>query len=401
MKNKAQKNNWLGLIGVAILVGLYILMALIFSKPTLKGSAEEITVPKITATAISWPAYGEAAVGAAGQGLISTSNEQKSAPIASIAKTILALSVLKEKPLAIGEQGPLYTITQNDIDLYKSNLAQNGSVMPIKLNDQLSEYQLLQGLLIPSGDNIADTLAIWTFGSMENYLAYANDLVAKLGLKSTHLDDAGGLSSTTVSSASDLVTIGEKLLADPVLAQIVGLSQAELPVIGVTKNYNTLLGSNGVIGIKTGNTDEAGGCLLSAYKQNIGGKDETIILAILGASSRAKVLNDTTNFINNNKNALQLVDIIKAGQVIGTYSTPWGKDLNIVAKEDALILAINKEEITFKSNFSDLKKSVAKNSDMGNLIINAGPSEISVIGVLENKYTSAPFWWKLLHPFSK
>ncbi|MCL5794928.1 MAG: hypothetical protein M1338_01020, partial [Patescibacteria group bacterium] len=351
--------------------------------------------------AISWPAYGQSAVGATSQGLIATDNEQKSAPIASIAKTILALCVLKEKPFNRGESGEKYIITQNDIDLYKSNLAQNGSVMPIKLNDQLTEYQLLQGLLIPSGDNIADTLAIWVFGSIENYLKYANDFVANLNLKNTHIADASGLSPQSVSSASDLIVIGEKILANPVLAEIVNQAQVELPVIGVTNNYNTLLGKNGVIGIKTGNTNEAGGCLLSAAKQTIDGRETTLILAILGAPNRAQVLNDTRNFYLNNTNSLQFMNIIKANQVIGQYQTPWGKNINILAKNDVNILVTNKEEITFKNNFSELNKSQAKNAEVGNLKIVAGPTEISVPTVLENKLNIAPFWWKLLHPFSK
>jgi D-alanyl-D-alanine carboxypeptidase (penicillin-binding protein 5/6) len=401
MKNKKTNKSLSWLIAALSLLVIYALIVLFLPQPKINATLAEITLPKNTATAITWPNYGQSAVGVVGQGLIATSNEQKNAPIASIAKTILALCVLKEKPLKTGEQGPLYTITQNDIDLYKSNVAQNGSVMPIRLNDQLSEYQLLQGLLIPSGDNIADTLAIWTFGSIENYLAYANDFVAKLGLKNTHLADAGGLSPQTASSASDLFVIGEKLLQNPVLSEIVAQSQVELPVIGKTNNYNTLLGQNGIIGIKTGNTDEAGGCLLSAAKQNIGGKETTIVLAILGATSRAQVLNDTRNFFLNNANSFQLMTAIKAGQVVGKYQTPWGKSVNILAKNDVNIVITNKEEISIKDSFNQLNKSAAKNSEVGTIKIIAGPTEISTPAVLENKLSAVPFWWKLFHPFAK
>ncbi len=401
MKNKKSNNALFWLIAGLSLLVIYIIIALIFSHPKISATSVEITLPRNTATTISWPTYGQSALGVKDQGLIAANNEQKSAPIASIAKTILALCVIKEKPLKSGEQGEKYTITQNDIDLYKSNLAQNGSVMPIKLNDQLSEYQLFQGLLIPSGDNIADTLAIWVFGSIDNYIKYANDFVASLGLKNTHIADASGLSPQSVSSASDLIIIGEKVLSDPVLAEIVNQSQVELPVIGVTNNYNTLLGKNGVIGIKTGNTDEAGGCLLSAAKQTIDGKEITLILAILGAPNRAQVLNDTKSFYTNNVNSLQFTTVVKTGQIIGKYQTPWGKNINILAQKDINIFVTGREEITLKNNFNKLNKSQPKNSEVGNLILVAGPTEISVPAILENKLNVAPFWWKLLHPFAK
>lgn len=396
-KQKKSFQFWSIIIITAIIIA-YVIFALV--RPILKITAETADIPSIKSTAapISWPQYGESAVGAQNDQNLVTFGEQKSVAIASIAKTILALAVLEKKPLQIGEQGPSVTMTQKDEDLFNSYMAQNGSVMPVQIGDNLSEYQLLQGLLLPSGDNIADTLANWVFGSVDNYLAYANNMIAKLGLKETHMADAGGLSPQTVSSAQDLITIGKKVMENPVLAEIVGQSKANLPVIGTASNYNTLLGQDGVIGIKTGNTDEAGGCLLFAYKKDINGQDVNIIGVILGAPNRAVVLNDTQNFIKNNANIFQLAAPIKAGDVVGTYNVKWGKKVNVIAKEDISVLLTNKEEASVKISLPEINKPVNKGDDVGTITVTNGLKETTTSAVLSDSISAPSFVWKLLHP---
>jgi D-alanyl-D-alanine carboxypeptidase (penicillin-binding protein 5/6) len=386
-------------ITIFVLIIVYIVGAILLPVSGLNPTNAKIDSPILNINSITWPASDkQAAIGALNYGVFSTNGEQKSAPIASIAKTILALSIVKEKPIKLGEQGPLITITENDINLYKSYLAQNGSVVPIKLNDQLSEYQLLQALLLPSGDNIADTLAIWAFGSVDNYLDYANKFVADLGLTQTHLADSSGLSAQTVSSAEDLITIGEMVINDPVLAEIVNQPTVNLPLVGEVKNYNTLLGTDGVIGIKTGNTDEAGGCLLFAQKKSIDNHDVILVGAILGSESRAKVLNDTKNFLASNANSYKFINVINAGQVIGEYSTPWGKKVNIVAKDDLTILAINKENVTIESTLDKIKIPAEKGKVVGTISVKAGSKTYSIPAILENQISNPSIFWKLINP---
>lgn len=398
MKKQKKPFRFLSLIIIAIVILAYIIFALVRPMPKIQAETVNIASIKSTAAPISWPQYGESAVGAQNDQNLATNGEQKSVAIASIAKTILALAVLQEKPLQIGEQGPLVAMTQKDEDLFNKYMAQNGSVMPVKLGDNLSEYQLLQGLLLPSGDNIADSLANWVFGSVDNYLAYANDMLAKLGLKETHMADAGGLSPQTVSSAQDLITIGRKVMKVPVLAEIVGQSEANLPIIGTAYNYNTLLGQDGVIGIKTGNTDEAGGCLLFAYKKNINGQDTNIIGVILGAPSRTVVLNDTQNFIENNANIFQLAIPIHTGDVVGTYNLPWRGKINVVAKQDISVLLFNKEEAKVKISLEEINKPLSRGDEVGSITVMVGSRKMTTSAILADSIFAPSFGWKLLHP---
>jgi len=384
---------------IIILVGIYVIFALTRPMPVLTATAEAISSPTLTGN-FSWPSYGESAVGAQGYGLLAHQNEQASKPIASIAKTILTLAVLKEKPLNLDEQGPTITITQGDIDIYKNIVSQNGSNIPIAIGENLTEYQALQAILIASADNVAETLAIWAFGSIDNYLAYANKMVADMGLAETHIADASGLSAQTVSSAKNLIIIGEKFLENPVLAQIANQLEAGLPVAGKVKNYNTLLGENGVIGIKTGTTPEAGGCLLFAYTSQINSKDSIIIGAIMGASTRYAVLNDTINFIKNNANNFKYEEILKENQVVGSITLPWGNKVNVVTQKSYSLLMVPGLKPEINISFNQIDKPQIKGYSVGTIDIKYNNQIVSIPAVLETSITNSPFWWKLLHTFN-
>lgn len=388
-----QKNNILIPSIIIGLIILYVFIMMVLPAPKITGTPAEIKVPQTFAGSLTWPANVQAAIGLQGSGVLAVNGEQKSAPIASIAKIILALAVLKEKPIQPGQQGPTITINAQDVTIYSNYLAQNGSVVPVRLGEQLTQYQALQALLLPSGDNIADTLAIWAFGSVDAYLAYANQLALSLGMSQTHFADAGGLSPLTLSSAHDLVLLGETALQEPVLADVVSQKQVNLPFAGTVYNYNTLLGQDNVIGIKTGNTDEAGGCLLFATKAP--GQSSILVGAILGASDRTTALANTKSFLESNTSVLQPVPLIQAGQIVGTYKTPWGKPVNVIAKNNFSVLAIKGQTISAKVNLPALSTPLQKSQEAGNITIISGANTNNIPTVLDGQISKPSILWKL------
>jgi D-alanyl-D-alanine carboxypeptidase (penicillin-binding protein 5/6) len=233
---------------------------------------------------LDWPKTGEAAIGIVGQGVSGTNGAQTARPTASTAKLITALTVLKKYPLQPGQSGPSITLTLNDVKIYSQYLSEDGSSTRVLVGAQLSEYQMLEAMLIPSANNMADSLAIWAFGSLANYKVAATQTVKSLGLDSTKIgSDASGLSPDTVSTAHNLVLVGEAAMQNPVIAQIVGTSQTTLPVAGTITNNNTLLGQDGIVGVKTGNSDEAGGVFVFAAKYSTAnGQKLTIVGAVQG-----------------------------------------------------------------------------------------------------------------------
>jgi D-alanyl-D-alanine carboxypeptidase (penicillin-binding protein 5/6) len=186
-------------------------------------------------------------------------------PIASIAKVATGLVVLQRMPLAGDQPGPTYTITLQDVALYHQVVAEDGSNLPVVAGERFSERQMLLGLLLPSADNLADTLGVWVAGSEAAFVAELNAEAQALGMSQSHFADASGLSPATVSTAADLVLLGRAALANPVLAGLVATPTAQMPDGAVVRNLDADLGTvPGWLGLKTGSSGAAGGCLLFA-----------------------------------------------------------------------------------------------------------------------------------------
>ncbi|MBX4201978.1 hypothetical protein KW803_03780 [Candidatus Saccharibacteria bacterium] len=164
--------------------------------------------PKTQSIALPWPSTGQAALGAKNYGVLASNNVDDAVPIASIAKVIAAMAVLQQKPLAAGAQGPMITLDSKDLDFYNYYYLNDGSAAKVALGEQISEYQALQAMLIPSANNLADSLTRWAFGSDTAYAAYANQMLKSMGLTNTAVAGASGFADDATSTASDLVTIG-------------------------------------------------------------------------------------------------------------------------------------------------------------------------------------------------
>jgi len=194
--------------------------------------------------------------------------------MASTAKMMTALIVLEDHPLALNEPGPTITVTRADVNTFYAQRSQGESVLPVVAGEQLSEYQLLQGVLLPSASNFAELLATWDLGAVPAFVGRMNVKAAALGMSATHYADVSGFSPLSVSIPSDLIKLGQTAMLQPAFAQIVAQSQATLPVAGVVHNLDTLLGQGGVVGIKTGHTDQAGGCFVVAADLTVDGTIE-------------------------------------------------------------------------------------------------------------------------------
>ncbi|MEX1059011.1 MAG: hypothetical protein WEC17_01085 [Candidatus Saccharimonadales bacterium] len=357
----------------------------------------EIIIPQTpmsTAIKLPWPSYGQAALGAVGFGVLEKNNASKPAPIASIAKAITALSILKQKPLEPGQPGPFITITETDVQLYSDYLAKDGSVLPVSVGQQISQYQALQAMMLPSANNIADTATHWVFGSVNSYVEYANRFVKTLGMMQTSVADASGFSPKTISTAEDLVILGEAVLENPVLSSIVNQSTANFPGVGEINNVNWLLGTDGILGIKTGNTDEAGGCYLFGAKRTVANQSVTVIGAILGAPTRNIAMGDSRNLIQAADTGFELTTAVRANQTIGQYRLPWGGTVNAVAAGELKVLNWKGDAVVTDTNLSDLAVQNGQSSVVGS--VKAG-HDVKSVSVILSQQAPAPSWtWRLI-----
>lgn len=400
---KGLKRTIIILVATAIVAGvsLYFYRVANAAAPTISPSGAATIASQTSDTSLAWPAYGQAAIGALGYGVLDTHGDSLPLATASIAKIITALSVLQKHPLSLGEAGPTLTLTQQDVNLYDMYLQQGGSLVGVADGEQISEYQALQAMLIPSGNNMADTLADWAFGSEQTYLDFANQYVASLGMKNTRVGSASGFQGTTLSTARDLVLLGEAAMQNPTLAQIVSQSSATVPIQGVVKNTNSLLGQNGIVGIKTGNNDDDKGAYLFASKQNLTPKlSVTFVGVVMGAASLEQAMNDSLLLISSAVGGFGQQTVIKAGDIVGRYQVPWLKNsVPAVATQNLSVLTWRSRSISATVKLQPLTPPVSTHQTVGTITITSIDGTTQNVPVaLQNSVSLPNLQWRLLHP---
>ena len=343
----------------------------------------------------SWPATSKSAAGAVGFGVLGASaTDETPAPTASVIKVATALAVLEKQPLSLNEAGPTITLTAEDEDYYREYLAKDGSVTAVTAGGTLSEYQALQTLLLPSSNNISKTLARWAFGSQDAYTAYANSMVKKLGMTNTRITDASGFSPDTVSTPSDLVKLGIAALSNPVIAQIVGQATVDVPLAGRLNSTNSLLGQSGINGIKTGTTNEAGGCFLaSAFHEYANGEKVTVVAAVMGAPTRTDAMNQSKPLLTQVKSGFGDTIVVAKGQQFGTLASAWGSQVAVVAKDDVKIFGWQSALPSTKPTI--VSHEYGKGAELGNVSVTFGRVIKSVPLVQEGELLPPTAWWRL------
>jgi D-alanyl-D-alanine carboxypeptidase (penicillin-binding protein 5/6) len=387
MKNRFFKRyRWLLIVIVTLAVYQYF-------RP-LPKAAPQLDLPMtppVQSVNLAWPAGGQAALGAEGYGLLASHNGQQPAPIGSTAKIITALAILEQKPILAGGQGPTLTLTQSDVDLFNSYYSQNGSVTNVAAGEQITEYQALESLLIPSSNNMADTLAAWAFGSKNAYLRYANQMVKNIGLQHTTVGDTNGFSDTTTSTADDLVKLGLVAIKNPVFADVVGKTIAQIPVEGTIKNTNFLLGSSGIIGIKTGHTDQAGGNYVFAAKQTIQGHQITLVGAILNQPSINDAIQSSPKLIDSANRGFKPFTV-KKDQIFGLYKSPWGATAPFKSAKELSMLVWKGSNVQLTSHPQNIGP-VSVGTKVGELKITDLQQSATIDLVLAKNLSSpSPFW---------
>jgi D-alanyl-D-alanine carboxypeptidase (penicillin-binding protein 5/6) len=208
-------------------------------------------------------------------------------PIASVAKLMTAYVILQDHPLSANGSGPDITVEPSEAAEYPSQVADGDSLVAVAAGEMLTERQALEALLLPSADNMAWILARWDAGSQAAFAARMNATARRLGMTGTSYTDPSGLDPSTTSTAADQVRLGMAAMQVPALAAITAKSTALVPVADAVRNTNTLLGHDGIVGLKTGSTQAAGGCLLVAAWQEVNGHNTLIVAATFGQPGTA------------------------------------------------------------------------------------------------------------------
>ncbi|HSX43334.1 MAG TPA: hypothetical protein VLF59_04580 [Candidatus Saccharimonadales bacterium] len=347
-----------------------------------------------TQPSIPWPAGAQAAVGAPGYGILGTGGTQKSLPIANIAKVITVLCVLQKQPLAAKESGPTYVVRSSDVTIYNDYVAKDGSVVAVALNERLTEYQALQALMVSSANNVADSLAQWVFGSQDAYKAYATDFLAEHGMADTTIGhDASGYDASTTSTASDLTKLGLLALKNPTLMEIAGQKSAILPIAGLIHNYDTILGTNGITGLKTGSDDKDRGAFLLTATVPVGDKQVLVTGAVMGADDIQTALDASAQLSRSLQQGFEQVAIAGAGSQVGIMRAPWGVSAPVVTTSALQVVRWRDSAISE----THMLKANARQGVVGSLEVHAPGSASKTVLRLSKPLDNPSFWWRLTH----
>lgn len=345
-------------------------------------------------SAIAWPADVESAVGI--DGFSPTASSDEPAQMASTTKLVTALMILDQAPLAVGEQGPDYEFTYDDRLAYWQYVAENQSALNVPDGGTLTQYEMLQGMLIASASNYADRLATDAFGSVGEYASAANAWLAANGLEGITVTDASGFDRGNVATPAAMVALAERALADPVIAEIVATPSAELPGAGAFENTNALLGTDGVVGLKTGSY--AGYYnVVAARTVPLGDAATTLYASVAGATTADARFDDAEQLLDALAAEASTPSTLPAGTVVGEVTTPWSASSPLLTDADASLLLWNGAVAEPSASF-DVDADAAAGADAGALTLSGPTDEIEVPVSVQTAIPGPDAWWRLTHP---
>lgn len=313
-------------------------------------------------------------------------NGLKQVPMASTTKIMTAIVVLENANL------------DDIVTISKKAAGTGGSRLGLKTNDKITVHDLLYGLMLKSGNDAAVALAEHVGGGIDGFAELMNKKASEMGLVNSHFVTPHGLDQEKhYTTAYELACMADYALNIPKFREIVGSKKYNITInarSSLIGNTNELLGNlYGVYGVKTGFTNGAGRCLVTACKRD----DIDIITVVLSANTKRERTLDSVKLIEYaNKN----YDVINIEEKIKEKFNNWkqlnekriyinkAKTQNINLQIEDLKyskMAVNKKDID-KINIEInslyyLEAPVYENQIIGNVKVKIGDETIAILNI--------------------
>ena len=209
----------------------------------------------------------------------------------------------------------------------------------LRAGEQILVGDLVRAALIQSANDAADALAdAASGGNRALFVSWMNAEARQIGLTRTHFARPDGLDAPRhYSSARDVTRLAQWAMGLPEVSQAVRLRRSTISGGRVLTTWNDLLGTfPGVVGVKTGHTDDAGWCQVALYAR--GGL--RIYATVLGAPSRSQRNHDLTALLRFALTRYKLVDVVAAGSPLAKVATEYGGPAVPVAATSSLTLPV-------------------------------------------------------------
>jgi len=237
------------------------MVALLAAIITITMSAKTVNADETLAVNVSSSATAAVLYEPSSGRVLFEKNAHTALPMASTTKLMTALIACEQLP-----PDAVLTVTAEAV-------AVEGSSMGLCAGDRLSRHDLLCGLLLSSGNDAANVLALSIGGCYEGFAEMMNARASALGMTDSRFVTPSGLDAEGHgASAYDMALLAQAVLSCEEAASVCAMTSAVVTVGSrqiTLKNHNKLLWQyDGAVGMKTGYTSKAGRCLVSAAMRN-------------------------------------------------------------------------------------------------------------------------------------
>ncbi len=231
----------------------------------------------------------------------------------------------------------IVTVTEKSVGI-------EGSSIYLEAGERLSVKDLLYGLMLRSGNDCAETLAIYCSGSINEFARLMNIKAKEIGANNSNFVNPHGLHDDNhYTTAYDLALISCYAIKNPIFKEIVSTKSVKIPFSTrdydrhITNKNRMLKEFDGATGIKTGYTKKAGRCLVTSCYRN-GMELVSVVLNCPPMFERSKEL------LNKNFDTYSVYKIIESDHIIDFISLKEGDCCAIHVKND-ICLPLNKKEL--------------------------------------------------------
>ena len=296
-------------------------------------------------------------------------NADEKLPPASMTKMMSMLLIIEKVDSGHIKWDDIVTVSENASSM-------GGSQILLETGEKMSVSDLFKGIAVASGNDAVVALAEYTYGSEANFVNAMNKKAKELGLKNTSFKNPHGLDAANhYSSARDMATIAMELSKHPDIFNYTSIYEDYLRKDTDRKiwlvNTNKLVRFyDGVDGMKTGYTEEAGYCLTATAKKN----GMRLIAVAMNEPDSNTRNSEVTNMLNYGFSNYYAESVITTKTNLGKVEVIKGKDkyVTIVPKENVSIIN-DKSKDKIKANYEvkidDVVAPVKKGDKVGTLIL--------------------------------
>lgn len=323
-------------------------------------------------------------------------NENEPLAMASMTK-VMSMLLIMEK---IDDGSLKY---DDIVEISTESSSMGGSQIFLNRGDKYKVIDLLKGVAMASANDAVVALAEKTYGSKEHFIEAMNKKAESLGLKNTHFVNVHGLDEEGhYSSAYDMSVMARELLKHEKILDFTRvyeeyLTKPDGSQIWLVNTNKLVRFYDGVDGLKTGFTQNAGYCLTATGKKN----NLRLISVVMGEESIEKRSSDTVKLLNYGFNTFKVNLIKHKSEILGKVNVQKGKKENVdVVLVNDLIELLNASDkpsnYKFKILVDKITAPVKKGDVIGKVkVLNDNGILISEVDITVNENVLKANLWDL------